>query len=69
LPEIAMDRIKRFTHASLAGCEEMLLNPNALAQLQQIRQKATVINLGGIGEYEALFIENLRLQPLAMQTT
>ncbi|MCQ8127622.1 ASKHA domain-containing protein [Methylomonas rivi] len=69
LPEMAVDRIKRFSHASLAGCQELLLNPDAMAQFDQIRRLATVINLGGISEYEVLFIENLRLQPLAMRAT
>lgn len=67
LPEIAEHRIKRFSDASLAGCQELLLSPDAMDRCEQIRRRATVINLGDMREYEALFIENLRLQPLAMQ--
>lgn len=67
LPVVSLERIIRLPNASLAGCEELLLNPDAATQLSNISLRAKLINLGSICEYEELFIENLRLQPLSMK--
>lgn len=67
VPILRPERIKCLPNASLAGCEELLLNPNAASQLNSITQRSKLINLGSISAYEELFIENLRLQPMSLQ--
>ncbi|PPD35769.1 MAG: hypothetical protein CTY19_01620 [Methylomonas sp.] len=64
LPDIDIHTINRMTHASLLGCEQLLLNPGAGTRLADILQKTKLINLGEVDQYEQLFIDNLRLQPL-----
>lgn len=64
LPDMDRNKIRCMSHASLIGCEQMLLNPNADKALADVLQKAKLINLGEVDQYEQLFIENLRLQPL-----
>ncbi|MGD7035205.1 ASKHA domain-containing protein [Methylotuvimicrobium buryatense] len=65
LPRLPVDRFKRFANASLAGCEQLLLDRNANTRLNTIISKTKSINLGGISSYEESFIEHLRLQPMA----
>lgn len=65
LPRLPVDRFKRLANASLAGCEQLLLDQNANARLNAIINKTKSINLGGISSYEESFIEHLRLQPMA----
>ncbi|WP_341325369.1 ASKHA domain-containing protein [Methylotuvimicrobium sp. KM2] len=65
LPRLPVDRFKRLANASLAGCEQLLLDRNANARLNAIISKTKAINLGGISSYEESFIDQLRLQPMA----
>ncbi|OQW72910.1 MAG: hypothetical protein BVN35_12965 [Proteobacteria bacterium ST_bin11] len=66
LPPVAVERVSLIANASLAGCEQLLLNPAAQTLLNTITQRARVINLGGLLEYENRFIDNLRLQPMGI---
>jgi uncharacterized 2Fe-2S/4Fe-4S cluster protein (DUF4445 family) len=66
LPPVAVERVSLLANASLAGCEQLLLNPAAQTLLNTITQRARVINLGGLLEYENRFIDNLRLQPMCI---
>lgn len=66
LPNLDSNRIKLLPNASLAGCEQLLLNPAAQSLLNNILERAKVINFGGVHEYENRFIENLRLQPMTI---
>jgi hypothetical protein len=52
------------SHASLMGCEQLLLNRQTDNPLADIVKSAKLINLGGVDQYEQFFIENLRLQPM-----
>jgi len=67
LPAILPERVKYFANASLAGCEELLLHPAADAKLNAIKALTKAVNLGSVAEYEELFIENLRLQPISLK--
>ncbi|AMK77418.1 MULTISPECIES: ASKHA domain-containing protein [Methylomonas] len=67
LPPVAAERVSLLANASLAGCEQLLLNPAAQSLLNAIVQRARVINLGGVFEYENRFIDNLRLQPMTTE--
>lgn len=64
LPAISSDRVSLLANASLAGCEQLLLNPTGQTRLNAIVQRARVVNLGGVFEYENRFIDQLRLQPM-----
>jgi hypothetical protein len=61
------ERISLLANASLAGCEQLLLNPAGPSLMNNIVQRARVINLGGVFEYENRFIDNLRLQPMSIE--
>ncbi len=64
LPSVDPSRVRLLANASLAGCEKLLLDPNGEALLNAIIDSARVVNLGGVYEYEARFIDHLRLQPV-----
>lgn len=64
LPAIESKRIRLLANASLAGCEKLLLHPEAPTGLEAILRHARPVNLGGITEYETRFIDQLRLQPM-----
>ncbi|MCQ8116952.1 ASKHA domain-containing protein [Methylomonas rosea] len=67
LPTLPSERISLLANASLAGCEQLLLNPAGPNLLNEIVQRARTINLGGVFEYENRFIDNLRLQPMPIE--
>lgn len=64
LPPLAAAKVKLMPNASLAGCEKMLLDPGADVLLSSIVERAKVVNLGSIADYEDRFIDHLRLQPV-----
>lgn len=63
-PDMDPEKVRRMSHASLMGCEQLLLNRQTDNQLADIVKSAKLINLGGVDQYEQFFIENLRLQPM-----
>ncbi|MBD9360123.1 DUF4445 domain-containing protein [Methylomonas sp. EbB] len=67
LPPMPPERVSLLANASLAGCEQLLLNPAGPSLLNNIVQRARVVNLGGVFEYENRFIDNLRLQPMSIE--
>lgn len=64
-PDMDHAKVRRMSHASLMGCERLLLNRQTSNQLAEILKNAKLINLGADDQYEQFFIENLRLQPMA----
>lgn len=66
LPTLDLTKVKLLANASLAGCEKLLLEPNADALLTSIIYRAKVVNLGSIFDYEDRFIDHLRLQPVTL---
>ncbi|QPK63900.1 DUF4445 domain-containing protein [Methylomonas sp. LL1] len=66
LPSLDLAKVRIMANASLAGCEKLLLDPNADALLTAIADHAKVINLGSLFDYEDRFIDHLRLQPIPL---
>ena len=64
LPALSRDRIKLLGNASLAGCEQLLIDPDANTRLDTIIAQAKVVNFGGVVDYETRFIDHLCLKPL-----
>lgn len=64
LPEIAADKITLYADATLAGCEQALLDNESVSLLTELTKKTSVINLSFVPEYDDCFIKHLRLQPL-----
>ncbi len=64
LPEIDANLIELLGNTALSGCENVLLSSNAAKQLDNIRERAQIINLSQHPYFEDLFIENLYLQNL-----
>jgi uncharacterized 2Fe-2S/4Fe-4S cluster protein (DUF4445 family) len=64
LPAIDPDRVRLLANASLIGCEKLLLDSTGEALLNDIVNRAHIVNLCGDFEYEEHFIDNLRLQPI-----
>lgn len=63
LPTIAIEKVRLLPNASLAGCEQLLLDPASETALTDMLKITTIVNLGGLMEYENRFIDHLRLQP------
>jgi uncharacterized 2Fe-2S/4Fe-4S cluster protein (DUF4445 family) len=63
LPTLPSDKVNLLSNASLAGCEQLLLDPAGELKLADILTRASAVNLGGLLEYENRFIDHLRLQP------
>lgn len=64
LPPLVVSKIKLLPNASLAGCEKLLIEPDADDLLSKVVERAKVVNLGSIAEYEDRFIDHLRLLPV-----
>jgi uncharacterized 2Fe-2S/4Fe-4S cluster protein (DUF4445 family) len=64
LPTIDPVRVRLLANASLNGCEKLLLDSTGEALLNDIVNRAHIVNLCGDFEYEEHFIDNLRLQPV-----
>ncbi len=77
LPTIAHDRIELCGNTALAGCERLLVgsagfSPSLVVRasarsshpLDELRNRAEVLNLSQADDFESLFLENLYLQPL-----
>jgi uncharacterized 2Fe-2S/4Fe-4S cluster protein (DUF4445 family) len=56
--------VRLLANASLIGCEKLLLDSTGEALLNDIVNRAHIVNLCGDFEYEEHFIDNLRLQPI-----
>jgi uncharacterized 2Fe-2S/4Fe-4S cluster protein (DUF4445 family) len=64
LPPVATDRVELLADAALLGCSAFILDDDAVAQLDQTRQEASLINLALVPEFESLFVESLYLRPM-----
>ncbi len=63
LPQIAPSRVELFENAALAGCEQVLLSPEAMVRLARIRAQSTVINLSHCSEFDDAYLNHLYLRP------
>jgi uncharacterized 2Fe-2S/4Fe-4S cluster protein (DUF4445 family) len=68
LPPLDQARIELFADASLAGCEEALLNENGMDQFAVLTAKTKTINLSLVSGYEDRYIDHLRLRPIQINT-
>jgi uncharacterized 2Fe-2S/4Fe-4S cluster protein (DUF4445 family) len=64
LPTMPDERIHVLGNASLAGCEQILLETDAESRLNALVTNAKVVNFGGVEDYETRFIDHLCLKPL-----
>ncbi len=63
LPDIPPERVELCGNTALAGCERLLLSPARTAELASLRKQAAIVNLSQTSDFDALFLENLYLQP------
>lgn len=69
LPPIEATRIECHAHAALAGCERLLLDPEAPADYVRLASRVEPINLSFINGWEERFIAHLRLTPMPAGST
>jgi uncharacterized 2Fe-2S/4Fe-4S cluster protein (DUF4445 family) len=68
LPDIPPERVELCGNTSLAGCERLMLSPANVAELAALRKRAVIVNLSQSSDFEALFLENLYLDPTTCDT-
>lgn len=64
LPDIPSNRVELCGNTALAGCEQLLLSETPAMELESLRERAAIINLSQVSDFETLFLENLYLDPL-----
>ncbi|NWH06359.1 ASKHA domain-containing protein [Desulfobacter latus] len=52
-------------NSALSGCEKILLQAGTQRQLTRIKEKFSIVNLAEYQDFEAFFIENLFIKPMA----
>lgn len=67
LPKISPDKVKLCGNTALTGCEELLFSPDQTGTLDDLRNRAKMINMSTLPEFENLFIQNLYLQPMQIE--
>jgi len=63
LPDIPPERVELCGNTALAGCEHLLLSPARTAELASLRKRAAIVSLSQASDFEALFLDNLYLDP------
>jgi uncharacterized 2Fe-2S/4Fe-4S cluster protein (DUF4445 family) len=69
LPDAAPERVELCGNTALAGCERLLLSPERNSEMEALRERSAIINLSQSSDFDDLFLENLYLQPLRVETT
>ncbi|MRR51056.1 MAG: DUF4445 domain-containing protein [Rhodocyclaceae bacterium] len=64
LPTLASCPIELYADATLSGCEQALLSPDAGAMFSSLTAKTKTINLSLVDDYDDTYINHLRLRPL-----
>lgn len=64
LPMIQPDLIELYGNTALAGCEDMLLSPDAVKRFKTLGNNTEIINLSQCLDFDDIFLENLYLQPM-----
>jgi uncharacterized 2Fe-2S/4Fe-4S cluster protein (DUF4445 family) len=67
LPLLDNEKIELYANATLAGCERALLN-DGISLFEHYAALTQVINLSYVPGYDDLYINNLRLRPIIMDT-
>lgn len=69
LPDTPAERVELCGNTALAGCERLLLSPERTTQLEALRKRTAIVNLSQSSDFDALFLENLYLQPMKVENT
>jgi uncharacterized 2Fe-2S/4Fe-4S cluster protein (DUF4445 family) len=64
LPETPAERVELSGNTALAGCELVLLSPQAKADLAWLREHTTLVTLSQATGFEDIFLDSLYLRPL-----
>jgi signal transduction histidine kinase len=67
LPQTPSGRVELCGNTALAGCERLLLSPARMELLAALRDRASIVNLSQISDFNNLFLESLYLDPLPAQ--
>jgi uncharacterized 2Fe-2S/4Fe-4S cluster protein (DUF4445 family) len=69
LPGLPVERIELCGNTALAGCERLLLSPTTAAEVQSLRQRASIVGLAETPDFEMLFMDSLYLRPLTVDVS
>jgi uncharacterized 2Fe-2S/4Fe-4S cluster protein (DUF4445 family) len=69
LPDSPPERVELCGNTALAGCERLLLAPERNSEMKTVRERSVIINLCEASDFDALFLENLYLQPMKVEST
>jgi uncharacterized 2Fe-2S/4Fe-4S cluster protein (DUF4445 family) len=69
LPDTPAERVELCGNTALAACERLLLSPERTTQLEALRKRTAIVNLSQSSDFDALFLENLYLQPMKVENT
>ncbi len=64
LPAVSPDIIETLGNTALLGCETLLLSNDGSARLQNIRNRASIVNLSSREDFDMLFLDHLHLRPV-----
>lgn len=65
LPPVPDQLVETLGNTSLLGAEMLLAKPDAGERIHYARSRAKIINLSSCADFEALFMDNLYLHPIA----
>lgn len=65
LPPVPDQVVETLGNTSLRGAEMLLAKPDAGERIHYARSRAKIINLSSCADFEALFLDNLYLRPVA----
>jgi uncharacterized 2Fe-2S/4Fe-4S cluster protein (DUF4445 family) len=63
LPDTPPGRVELCGNTALAGCERLLLSSARTEELASLRKRAAIVSLSQASDFEALFLDNLYLDP------
>ncbi len=66
LPYCDIEKVELCGNTALTGCEQLLINDDANAQLNALRQLVNIVNMSQVISYEEAFVSNLYLQPIPL---
>lgn len=69
LPRVAPQRVELCGNTALAGCERLIVAPDAAAELAALRRNAMIVNLAQVQDFDMMFLHCLYLQPLEINGT
>ncbi len=64
LPDVTPGKVEICGNTALAGCEDVLLSLRKAQELEQIRKRASIVNLSRAPRFEDFFLDGLYLRPI-----